>query len=59
MKVKLTCAWCSEPYERRKNDTGKLYCEICGHRADAPKVECDCRKCRVVPKPTRPLEKVA
>ena len=45
MKVTLSCSWCHEP-----NDASlvgrKVYCWSCAHRADVPRVQCDCRKCR-------------
>jgi hypothetical protein len=46
MKVILTCSWCHEPNQKPKNG-GKLFCFNCAHRADVPRVDCDCRKCRV------------
>ena len=42
----MTCSWCHESNERRKGDQRKVYCWSCGHRADVPRAECDCRKCR-------------
>lgn len=49
----LTCPHCHEPNELRRDragasgSAGKVYCWSCGHRADVPRVDCDCRKCRV------------
>ena len=43
-KVKQSCSWCHEANEL--NPEGKTYCWSCGHRADVPRVDCDCRKCR-------------
>lgn len=47
MKLSVTCSWCHEPNDLRK-DHGKVFCWNCGHRADVPRVQCDCRKCRVI-----------
>jgi hypothetical protein len=59
-KVTVNCSWCHEPNEQKRGDTLKLFCWSCGHRADVPRVECDCRKCRLVPvKPEKYMEKVA
>jgi hypothetical protein len=59
-KVEISCSWCHEPNEVRKGDSKKVYCTICGHRADVPRVQCDCRKCRVEhANAQREMEKVA
>lgn len=59
-KEKFPCAWCSEMTERKKGDSRKVYCSFCGHRADAPQAECDCRKCRMRHKDAeKPMERVA
>lgn len=50
MKVTLSCPWCEEAGETRKG-SGKVYCWSCGHRADVPRAECDCRKCRTMSRP--------
>jgi hypothetical protein len=38
-----TCSWCHEP-----NDvsSGRTFCARCGHRADLPRLGCDCKECR-------------
>jgi hypothetical protein len=43
-KYFLICSWCGEKAEAQA--VGKTYCELCGHRADVPQSNCDCRKCR-------------
>ena len=59
-KITVTCPWCEEESEKKKGDTLKLFCWSCGHRADVPKVECDCRRCLVKHAGEgKPLEKVA
>ena len=45
MKTTLTCSWCHEANDADLSGR-KLYCWSCGHRADVPRVTCDCRKCR-------------
>lgn len=41
----VSCSWC---HEANKVQCGqKVYCWSCGHRADVPRVDCDCRKCRM------------
>lgn len=45
MKLTLTCSWCHEANFRHRNGL-KVFCWSCGHRADVPRVECDCPKCR-------------
>lgn len=41
-----SCSWC-----HTLNDTGRFtFCETCGHRADLPRMECDCGQCQ---QPTR------
>jgi len=47
MKILVTCSWCHESNEHR-GDGLKTYCFSCGHRADVPRVDCDCRRCRRV-----------
>lgn len=54
MKVLLDCPWCHEENELRKDragaggsERGRVFCWSCAHRADVPRVQCDCRKCRV------------
>jgi hypothetical protein len=37
----VSCSWCHEI-----NDLGQFtYCATCGHRADRPRVDCDCEVC--------------
>lgn len=43
IRITVNCSWCHEANEL---DGRKVYCWSCGHRADVPRVECDCRKCR-------------
>jgi len=45
-KVSVTCSWCHEVNER--HPVLKTYCFNCGHRADVPQDQCDCRRCRRV-----------
>jgi hypothetical protein len=44
-KLILTCSWCNEANDKLKQAI-KVFCWSCGHRADVPRVECDCRQCR-------------
>lgn len=57
-KISVSCSWCHEPNELRP-DGGKVYCWSCGHRADVPRVDCDCRKCRIVSRPSSIARKAA
>ena len=41
----ITCSWCHE-LNKLRHDGGRVFCWSCGHRADVPRVQCDCRKCR-------------
>jgi hypothetical protein len=50
----VTCSWCHEQNEL--HPVHKTYC-ICGHRADVPRIECDCRLCRRRDKPQPAPEK--
>jgi hypothetical protein len=43
-KKTVGCSWCHEANEVK--DDRKVYCWSCAHRADVPRVECDCRRCR-------------
>lgn len=45
-KITRPCPWCREENEVSLINL-KVYCWSCGHRADVPRVQCDCRKCRV------------
>ncbi len=47
MKVTVTCSWCHEGNEKPRGVL-KVFCWSCGHRADVPRVQCDCRKCRTI-----------
>jgi len=40
IKVCVSCSWCHEP-----NPADQKYCSNCGHRADLPRVKCDCLMC--------------
>jgi hypothetical protein len=42
MRHRTTCSWCHE-----ENDVSQppVFCK-CGHRADLPRIECDCPKCK-------------
>ena len=42
MRRKVTCSWCHELDEMKQ---GPTLCKKCGHRADLPRLECDCRRC--------------
>lgn len=39
MITRTMCSWCHEMSADRD-------CENCGHRADLPRLDCDCAKCR-------------
>jgi hypothetical protein len=41
-----SCSWCHEV-----NDVtaGPGRCKVCGHRADVPRLECDCSRCQPRP----------
>lgn len=36
----VSCSWCEN-----LNAEGRKFCANCGHRADLPRVKCDCPKC--------------
>lgn len=40
--MRVSCSWCHE-----MNDVGELptWCSSCGHRADLPRMECNCPVC--------------
>lgn len=40
--IRRTCSWCHEINELRDGPTA---CIACGHRADVPRICCDCRLC--------------
>jgi hypothetical protein len=44
-KIRVSCDWCHEVNECPCNE--KTFCWSCAHRADVPRVDCDCRKCRM------------
>ena len=51
MRHMITCSWCHERNDCTERPT--LCCK-CGHRADLPRLECDCRRCldpKVAPSP--------
>jgi hypothetical protein len=45
MATTITCSWCHEP-NRIGQDPASTYCSCCGHRADVPRLACDCPLCR-------------
>ena len=43
MRTGISCSWC---HETNWVDSGCWpMCKNCGHRADAPRMECDCISC--------------
>jgi hypothetical protein len=42
MNSKVMCSWCCAMV-----DAGTKTCPHCGHRADLPRLECDCLKCKI------------
>ena len=42
MNSQIMCSWCHPMVE-----AGARNCPQCGHRADLPRLECDCLKCRI------------
>jgi hypothetical protein len=38
-----SCSWCNEVNELIPGEA--IYCSHCGHRADVPRVQCDCVEC--------------
>jgi hypothetical protein len=50
MAKRVTCSWCHEENDLR-SDGGKVYCWSCAHRADVPRMKCDCRVCRTADLP--------
>ena len=52
VKKQISCSWCHESSDAQAGR--KLFCWSCGHRADVPRMECDCRKCRVQHIPKAP-----
>jgi hypothetical protein len=40
--MKTTCSWCHELYDL----SAVRFCTHCGHRADLPRMDCDCQRCR-------------
>jgi hypothetical protein len=57
MRVFVTCSWCHEANELDR--VHKTFCFSCGHRADVPRIECDCRKCRRMNPPVPEKRKAA
>jgi len=43
MTRRISCTWCHDL--NAVDDAAVTYCASCGHRADAPQEQCDCRKC--------------
>ena len=56
MRRKVTCSWCHELNEMMP---GPASCNKCGHRADVPRMECDCRRCLAVREEARKLLQLA
>lgn len=59
MTIHVTCSWCHRAI--RLIPGTATYCMGCGHRADVPRLMCDCPSCRrlaAAPEPP-PLERVA
>jgi hypothetical protein len=44
-KLSVSCSWCHE-FNDVSLEGRKLFCWSCAHRADVPRKECDCRRCR-------------
>lgn len=40
----ITCSWCHTGVN--SNPDRATFCPDCGHRADAPRMDCDCRVCQ-------------
>jgi hypothetical protein len=40
----VMCSWCHEMNSQNGLNLTP-YCVFCGHRADAPRSQCDCPKC--------------
>jgi hypothetical protein len=57
-KLSVSCSWCHE-FNELRNDGSKVYCWNCAHRADVPRVQCDCRKCRSMTPPNSIARKAA
>jgi len=44
MTISRSCSWCHKI--NALTVTGPSFCEQCEHRADLPRMNCDCPKCR-------------
>lgn len=42
-----SCSWCDHLNEMHPNP--RKFCGVCGHRADLPRMECDCGLCKQNP----------
>ena len=38
-----SCSWC---HATNQMTGGPVFCRDCGHRADVPRLDCDCPRCR-------------
>lgn len=49
VRVNKSCSWCHvmNPFEPG------TYCRECGHRADVPRLECNCQQCKSVEQPSK------
>ena len=47
--IELMCSWCHTMNATRMTENYKeiqvTFCKECGHRADVPRMECDCPRC--------------
>ncbi len=43
MSEQISCSWCHETV-----DIAARYCPCCGHRADLPRTQCNCSRCRSI-----------
>jgi hypothetical protein len=43
----ISCSWCH--HMNNLDDPTVRHCANCGHRADVPRLDCDCPKCRPTP----------
>lgn len=44
VRQSVSCSWCHEM--NSLDQPAPVVCVSCGHRADVPRVDCDCPKCR-------------
>jgi hypothetical protein len=43
MRTRIMCGWCHEMTDLIMG--GPTFCPHCGHRADLPRMVCDCPQC--------------